>query len=217
MKYIKTYEQLDGSDRFLRIAKDGNLDELKELLKRSDIDVNIQNKDGYTALNMASANGRLDKVKELLNQGIDVNIQDSDGWTALIWASFKGHLDIVKELLKRDKIDVNIKTKNGYTALICASYCGYIKIVKELLNQGIDVNIQNNYGWTALIYASYKGHLDIVKELLKKDEINLNLKDNDGKDFFDHLKDNQKEIIMIEFPEEYEKYLMNKKINKYNI
>jgi hypothetical protein len=61
MKYLKTYEQLE-SDRFLEAAKDGNLDELKELINQG-IDVNIQNDlnikndVGYTALISASNGG----------------------------------------------------------------------------------------------------------------------------------------------------------------
>jgi ankyrin repeat protein len=151
VKYIKTYEQNNESDRFLEASRAGNLDVVKELLKRSDI---------------------------------DVNIQDNDGNTALIWVSFYGQFEITKELLKRSDIDVNI---------------------------------QDNDGNTALIWALYNGYLEIVIELLKMPNIDLNIKDKDGKDFFDYLKEDQKEKIIDEFPEQYQRYLMNKKIDKYNL
>ena len=95
---------------------------------------------------------------------------------------------------------------------------GDLKVVKELLKRSdIDVNIQNIDGNTALIWASYEGHLDIVKELLKRSDIDLNIKDNDDKDFFDYLKEDQKEVIIKEFPEQYQRYLIRKKASKYNI
>lgn len=150
MKYLKTYEQHNDSDRFL----------------------------------IAAAERNLDVAKELLNQGVDVNIQDRFGFSALIRASYDGYLNIVKELLKHPDIDVNIQTTDGDTALI---------------------------------WASANGYLEIVIELLKKPNIDLNFKDPDGKDFFEYLKEDQKEEIIKEFPEQYQRYLMNKKIDKYNL
>jgi ankyrin repeat protein len=63
MKYIKTYERLNDSGRFLRAAEKGNLDEVKKLLNQG-IDVNIKDNEGNTALILASLYGHLEIVKE---------------------------------------------------------------------------------------------------------------------------------------------------------
>ena len=81
---------------------------------------------------MYARNGDLDKVKELLNNGVNPDSKDNNDNTALIWASYKGYLDIVKELLKYNA-NVNIKNKYNKTAFDWA-----IGKVKEyFISQGI--------------------------------------------------------------------------------
>ena len=69
-----------------------------------DINVNLQNKWGTTALIIASKRGHTDIVKLLLAvPSIDVNVQNKFyGETALSIASKNGHTDIVK-LIKNHK------------------------------------------------------------------------------------------------------------------
>jgi ankyrin repeat protein len=64
---------------------------VKLLLNYPNIDVNIQNEHGVTALMMAVSNSygfsTEETVKMLLKHpNIDVNIQDENGWTALMYA-----------------------------------------------------------------------------------------------------------------------------------
>ena len=100
-------------------------------------------------------NGNLDKVKDLLNNGVNPDSKDKYGDTALVWASYKGYLDIVKELL-RYNADVNIQDIDNETALGMASYKGYLDIVKELLKYNADTSIKDNEGKTAFDYATGK-------------------------------------------------------------
>ena len=75
----------------------------------------------------------LDKVKDLLNNGINPDSKDNKGDTALIWASYKGYLDIVKELLKYNA-NVNITDKYGSTAFDYAKG----KVKEYFISQGIN-------------------------------------------------------------------------------
>ena len=61
--------------------------------------------------------GKLELVKEALNEGADVNAVETSGSTALIFAVQGNHVDVVEFLLKQDGIDVNFKDKNGLNAL----------------------------------------------------------------------------------------------------
>jgi hypothetical protein len=125
-------------------------------------DPNIKNKDGSTALMIASQDGHLEVVKTLLDGGADPN-QKRKGITALMLASQFGHLEIVKTLLDRG-VDLNIKTdSHRATALMLASQYGHLEIVKTLLDRGADPDITNIYGSTAVEIASQAGHSEIVK------------------------------------------------------
>jgi ankyrin repeat protein len=82
-------------------------------------DINLQAKDGDTALMEAAANGYKDLVSALLSAGADPNLQTTSGLsgrTALMMASGNGHTHIVSTLLEHGA-DPNLKQKNGNTAL----------------------------------------------------------------------------------------------------
>lgn len=64
-------------------------------------DVNIQNKNGWTALMKVCENGDTHVVKILLKGHANINIWTIDGWAAQIIARPSGHRVVVVQLLKR--------------------------------------------------------------------------------------------------------------------
>jgi hypothetical protein len=86
-------------------CREGRLDDVRELLKYTDIDVNHKKAEGFTPLFLACQNGHLDVVRELLkHKDIQVNAVVNDGATPLFLACQNGHLDVVRELLKHKDI-----------------------------------------------------------------------------------------------------------------
>jgi len=79
-------------------------------------DVHARDKDGATALMIASAKGYWEVVGQLLAKGADVNAQDKDGETALMRASAAGHSEVVGQLLAKGA-DVHAQNRAGATAL----------------------------------------------------------------------------------------------------
>jgi ankyrin repeat protein len=79
----------------------GNLPEVRRLVIEG-TDVNVWNKDGYTALTWASANGRLEIVTFLLANGAWADPhEDYDTYnTPLMVAVTNDHLEIVKKLIE---------------------------------------------------------------------------------------------------------------------
>ena len=63
------------------------------------VDLNASNKEGLTALMLASQCGSLLTVRQLTEYGANLNVSDQNGMTALMWASQEGHLEIVQYLL----------------------------------------------------------------------------------------------------------------------
>ncbi len=87
-----------------------------ELLIEYGADVNTQNQNQETPLELASAHGELEIVRLLLTSGASVNSQDVQESTPLHRAAQGGYLDIVALLLKSGA-DVNIQNSNNKTPL----------------------------------------------------------------------------------------------------
>ncbi|TMW55930.1 hypothetical protein Poli38472_008578 [Pythium oligandrum] len=155
------------ADRFAlcRAAAQGQLDEVKRLLRRN-VDTTLCDKDGKTALHVASENGHVEVVKALLTHGVDTDLLNSEGKTALHVAAHWGHIEVVGALLKHG-VDANAVSKRGETALHMVAEIGRVRMVVVLLGHGIDASAVNKNGWTALHVASYRGHVKVIKALLE--------------------------------------------------
>ena len=118
-------------------------------------------------IHSAARRGNLNRVKELLNQGVPVNTQTSGaGWTPLHDAADSGRLSVVQELLRRGA-HLNPRTRSGMTPHYVAAFVGHLNIVRELLQHGANVNARTRLNETPLHAAAASGHLNIVRELLQ--------------------------------------------------
>ena len=148
-----------------------------QMLLEENVDINHQNRDGTTALTMASAKG-YHQIVELLLLSSNIDIRNNNGLTALMAACGLGHLRVVKLLLQKD-LDINIQDNSGTTALMFACDNGNHQIVEILLGKkNPDVNVQNSTGSTALMIICKSGNLEIAKLLLLREDLNINIQNN---------------------------------------
>jgi ankyrin repeat protein len=122
------------------------------------------NGDLRSDLILATKNGDVHKIRELLARGANVNWKDSQGETPLMQAA---DLSTVRLLLE-EGANVDDKNNYGFTALIRASSLGLSSVVKALLEKGANVDSKNKYGNTALMSAAMKGYIEVVEILLGK-------------------------------------------------
>jgi len=117
---------------------------------------------GDTALLMASLNGDLRVIRELLSAGAELNPEK--GWTPLHYAAFSGKADAVRLYLdvgaEKDAV-----APNGYTALMLATRNGHVEAAKAVLYADPDVNFRAPGGETALRIAR-KRNMKEVEDLL---------------------------------------------------
>lgn len=174
------------------LANEGNYMLLERALKacKDPIDLEIEDVNGQTALNIAARNGHLEIVQLLLSlkpstsdpkfKQVDVNHADRDGWSPLRSASWGGHTEVVKLLIDQPFCAIDLADKEERTALRAAAWSGHEDILKILIKAGADVNSVDKQGRTSLIAASYMGHYDIV-EILLENGANVNHLDIDGR------------------------------------
>ncbi len=161
-------QEEDGWTALIWAASKGNMAMVQALLQHN-AKADIQEKDGWTALRLARSNGHtevaallalyengntplmvavlqnnVDRVDQLLQDGVNLNVRNNDGKTALILAAEKGHVPIVTSLIKAEA-ELNILDNKRWTALKWARQGktpGHASIVGLLLDAGA-----KEYGW----------------------------------------------------------------------
>lgn len=130
-----------------------------------DIDPNMKDTDGETALSLAVRNSREATVRQILQHSkIDPNIKNEFGETPIFhtiqdWYEIpkEKFAAIARELLQHRAIDLNTKDCSGETPLCRASVKGCELIVGELLRHPeVDPNMSDDHGRTPLLLALEK-------------------------------------------------------------
>ena len=164
---------------FHRAARNGNLEELRRLL-REGADVDSRNNRGETALHIASIWGRVEAVRELLSghgRAANANLQEGvDGLTPLHMAVHCGHAAVVRALIREGGAVLDLRSNLGETPLHEAVSEGVslrgqvlVDVVRGLLSVESGravVDAVDDYGCTALHYAAKKGRIEAGRLLL---------------------------------------------------
>jgi ankyrin repeat protein len=104
-------------------------------------DINGLDKNGYTALCIASQVGELEVVTELIELGADIEATCAGGkWTALMGAASAGRTRVVERLVQAGA-QVNAQDKDGTTALCLAVLGNHTEVIELLLDAGADPNL----------------------------------------------------------------------------
>ncbi|WP_172440409.1 ankyrin repeat domain-containing protein [Coxiella burnetii] len=126
---------------------------------------NARDPDNANWLYIATRQGQIEVVRELLDKGISSN-QGIGNEGVLYVAAGCGHLEITQLLLQR-RANVNQPGYNDFSPLYCAAYGGHTAIVRELLMANAAVNQTHEGGMTPLLVAIQNNYVASVEELFK--------------------------------------------------
>jgi hypothetical protein len=120
------------------------------LVKELGADVNPENVNECTPLQLAAQQGRLEMVQCLVKElGADVNRADNRGCSPLFLAAQESRLEVVQCMVIELGADTNLATQNGSTPLMVAAKKMHYKIVRFLLKHGADPQASHHEGGTA--------------------------------------------------------------------
>ena len=153
----------------LRYCEIGDLEKVRNIITEKCIDVNIEDEDGITPLQVACANDNQEVVKYLLNKNADVNKSNFCGWTPLHHAAYHGHIKIVKLLISY-KASLISESYFGATPLNIAVTNGHFDIVKLLIKENVlqyELDKKENICPNPLINSILHENEELVRYFIK--------------------------------------------------
>ena len=181
-----------GRTLLMNAAKDGNEKEIKLLLK-SGANVNLKDKDGWTALMYAVRySSNLECTESLLEARADISLKNKYGSSALVLAScYNENPLILSKLLSKYKSsdkevlrslvfllsEQNISEKNQLAKL------------RFYIDQAVPLNVLYE-GKTPLMYAAKYGNSTKIIKMLIDNQASPLLRSTEGKTAFDYAMDN---------------------------
>lgn len=148
LHYVCEFNRPEMIDTLQQLGSLGNSPEDK-------LNLNAQDKYGWTPLHCAAHHGNIACVKKLLSLKADVNIPNQVGKTCLHLACARNRGTIVSVLLAGGASLVQ-QDHQGMTPLHEAAFAGYANLYNELArNKKADVNIFDELGFKAEQYLTY--------------------------------------------------------------
>lgn len=162
--------RFEKEEEYWHLLHDGHVGVLQLLLERG-AHVNLVDRFGNTALNIAARIGHVDMVRMLLDQTtlmVDLSDVAIFQTTALMFACERGYVEIVRMLLDHGA-NVNLQQEmdetyydqrdvhySGFTPLHFASVEGHVEVVQMLLDSGANRNVRDKDGRTPLYHAEQR-------------------------------------------------------------
>ncbi|KAJ5692301.1 hypothetical protein N7462_001724 [Penicillium macrosclerotiorum] len=167
------------------LSRLGRANDLREILKYPEFDVNAGGSQRMTPLHAAVIH-KPQKAQELLDAlmtrpELDFDSEDSSGRTPLTFAIHWGKEAIAKTLLKNPKVDIAKARMQGESPLINATCQCWTEIVLSILNRLDNIDgFCDSSGRTILHWTIIVGMDDALKLALTKDCSILEASDNRG-------------------------------------
>ena len=192
---LKALPQDEQLALFLKYALEGNKKMLKFLNENCNLDIDIKDFDGNTALMFAVKSGKSEAVDYLLKNGATVNYTDNFGVSPLHLAVRKNAFNLVDHLF-RYGADINIEDKYNQTPLFDAIQENNAQMIRFLIDNNAYIDLQNQEGRTPLMVATFKKERQEALCELIKAGANVNATDFNGRTALMHAINNNNGAMM---------------------
>ncbi|XP_077160733.1 inversin isoform X2 [Paroedura picta] len=177
---VKDDSDLEGRTSFMWAAGKGSNDVIQTMLNlKLDIDINMADKYGGTALHAAALSGHVSTVQLLLQHSAQVDATDVMKHTPLFRACEMGHKEVIQALIKGGA-RVDLVDQDGHSPLHWAALGGNPDVCQILIENKINPNVQDYAGRTPLQCAAYGGYINCMVVLLEN-KADPNIQDKEGR------------------------------------
>ncbi|KAJ1134651.1 hypothetical protein NDU88_001102 [Pleurodeles waltl] len=171
---------LEGRTAFMWAAGKGSDDVVQTMLAlKPELDINLADRYGGTALHAASLAGHMTTVRLLLKRGARADASDLAKQTPLFRACEMGHHAVVQALIEGGA-RVDLVDQDGRSPLHWAALGGNANVCRILMENAIDPNVQDLGGRTPLQCAAHGGYITCMAALLES-KADANVQDREGR------------------------------------
>ena len=146
-------------------ARYGSMKVMNKILEQKSLNLNLQDRYGYSALMLAAKCGNMEVFKVLLFAGASISIRNSKGQNAYMLVDKSGHKDGCERIIV-DAILGDALRDAEFKALHFAAKRGNSEALAYLLKQGSPINAWDDDGFTPLMLSVKEGHTEACKLLL---------------------------------------------------
>lgn len=158
--------------RLVDAAQQGDIQAVLSLVAE-EVDLNVAQGDGMTALHWAVYRNDLEMSELLVKAGADIRVVTrAEALTPLFLSAGTGNAKLI-QLLVDNGADPGSTNSLGTTVLMEAAASGNPDAVKLLLDRGADGNAQAIRNQTALMFAAARNRADVIR-VLAENGVDLN-------------------------------------------
>ncbi|PSS28775.1 Ankycorbin like [Actinidia chinensis var. chinensis] len=148
------------------VIRANDIETLKKLVERSEIDLDEQDRNEFSAAMLAAAAGHFEAFRLLVFAGADINLRNKYGETAITLSEANKNSDIYEKVILEYALANGSHNSAGFYALHRAAHRGDIESVRVLMRRGYDFNAFDGDGYTPLMLAARGGHGSMCELLI---------------------------------------------------
>ncbi|CAL5356088.1 unnamed protein product [Camellia sinensis] len=150
----------------LFVTRANDIEALKKLIDKSEIDLDEQDGNGFSAAMIAAASGHVEAFRLLVYAGANLNLHNKHGETVITLSESNKNSDVFEKVILEYALIKGSYNSAGFHALNRAACCGDIESVHMLTRAGYDVNVVDVDGYTPLMLAAKGGHGNVCELLI---------------------------------------------------
>ncbi|KAL7171693.1 hypothetical protein ACSBR2_036364 [Camellia fascicularis] len=150
----------------LFVTRANDIEALKKLVEKSEIDLDEQDGNGFSAAMIAAASGHVEAFRLLVYAGANLNLHNKHGETVITLSESNKNSDVFEKVILEYALIKGSYNSAGFHALNRAACCGDIESVHMLTRAGCDVNVVDVDGYTPLMLAAKGGHGNVCELLI---------------------------------------------------